>query len=315
VKSMHFIPTLLLLGTAYASEIYPSSHAFRVHARPLICSLRGGYRRGASPSPPHFSYPYIAGEKHTSIRRARADETYSPVQPGELTDAERVYVLQQFERPEVRQRFITRVYFLVLTQVVFVTMLVCAMRKMPALVYRLSSNAPIIFMVTSAPMLWLSSRQRARKAPQNYVALFLFTALMGLALGAATAFLPADLLLRAGGTTVLAMVGLTVYALRTSRDFTMRGGLLLAGLFALFGLALVQVFLGGALVNSIKTYLGVVVFSAYIVYDTQLMVGGGKALQLRTDEHVLAAMGIFMDVVNLFMYILRAFMLERHEDS
>ena len=50
--------------------------------------------------------------------------------------------------------------------------------------------------------------------------------------------------------------------------------------------------------------MGAVIFSLYIVYDTQLMMGGSHKYSLSPEEYVFAALNIYLDVINLFMYIL-----------
>ena len=49
---------------------------------------------------------------------------------------------------------------------------------------------------------------------------------------------------------------------------------------------------------------GALVFSLYIVYDTQLMMGGNRKYSLDPEEYIFAALNIYLDVINLFMYIL-----------
>ena len=49
---------------------------------------------------------------------------------------------------------------------------------------------------------------------------------------------------------------------------------------------------------------GAVVFSAYLCYDIQLLMGG-RTYALRPDEHVLGAVVIFLDILNLFLMILQ----------
>jgi FtsH-binding integral membrane protein len=49
---------------------------------------------------------------------------------------------------------------------------------------------------------------------------------------------------------------------------------------------------------------GALVFSLYIVYDTQLMMGGNRKYALDPEEYIFAALNIYLDVINLFMYIL-----------
>jgi len=49
---------------------------------------------------------------------------------------------------------------------------------------------------------------------------------------------------------------------------------------------------------------GALVFSLYLVYDTQLMLGGKHKYALSPEEYIFAALNIYLDVVQLFMYIL-----------
>ena len=49
---------------------------------------------------------------------------------------------------------------------------------------------------------------------------------------------------------------------------------------------------------------GALIFSLYIVYDTQLMMGGKHKYSLNPEEYVFAALSLYLDVINLFLYIL-----------
>ena len=50
--------------------------------------------------------------------------------------------------------------------------------------------------------------------------------------------------------------------------------------------------------------LGALVFSLYIVYDTQLMMGGKHKYALSPEEYIFAALNLYLDIVNLFIYLL-----------
>ena len=52
---------------------------------------------------------------------------------------------------------------------------------------------------------------------------------------------------------------------------------------------------------------GALIFSCYLVYDTQLMMGGTHAYSLSPEEYIFAALNIYLDIVNLFLYILAIF--------
>ena len=50
---------------------------------------------------------------------------------------------------------------------------------------------------------------------------------------------------------------------------------------------------------------GALLFSFFIVYDTQIMVGGDHKYALCPEEYVFAALNLYLDVINLFLHILR----------
>ncbi len=49
--------------------------------------------------------------------------------------------------------------------------------------------------------------------------------------------------------------------------------------------------------------LGAFVFSIYLVYDTQLMMGGKHKYSISPEEYIFAALSLYLDVVNIFIYI------------
>ena len=53
--------------------------------------------------------------------------------------------------------------------------------------------------------------------------------------------------------------------------------------------------------------IGVAFASLYIIYDTQLIVGGKhkRCMQLSIEEYVYAAMILYVDIIRLFLYVLR----------
>lgn len=57
-------------------------------------------------------------------------------------------------------------------------------------------------------------------------------------------------------------------------------------------------------VNIVYASLGALLFSFYLVFDTQLMIGGNHKLAISPEEYIFAALNLYLDVVNLFLYIL-----------
>ena len=57
--------------------------------------------------------------------------------------------------------------------------------------------------------------------------------------------------------------------------------------------------------KTIYALFGCLIFSLYIVYDTQKVVGGKHHKhQFGTDEYVFAALNLYLDIINLFLYLL-----------
>ena len=44
----------------------------------------------------------------------------------------------------------------------------------------------------------------------------------------------------------------------------------------------------------------------YLVFDTQLVVGGGRAYQLSSEEYITGALELYIDVIFIFLIILGA---------
>jgi len=145
-----------------------------------------------------------------------------------------------------------------------------------------------------------------RKTPHNYIFLTLFTAAEGFLLGVATSMYEVSEVLISVGVCAAVVLALTLFAFQTKLDFTAWGGALLAVLvvFVIFGF--IAAFLPNQrTVRLVYAAIGTIIFSLYIVYDTQLMIGGSHKYSLSPEEYVFAALNLYLDIVNLFMYILQ----------
>ena len=49
---------------------------------------------------------------------------------------------------------------------------------------------------------------------------------------------------------------------------------------------------------------GVLIYSVYLIYDTQL-VAGGKRYELSMDDYVIAALIVYLDIIMIFLYLLQ----------
>ena len=49
--------------------------------------------------------------------------------------------------------------------------------------------------------------------------------------------------------------------------------------------------------------IGALIFSVYLVYDTQMMMGGGHKYSISPEEYIFAAVALYLDIINLFINI------------
>jgi len=102
------------------------------------------------------------------------------------------------------------------------------------------------------------------------------------------------------------VIGITVFAFTTKSDFTVCGPVLFVCGFA-FAFILPFFFIwSGKAMNMVFALLGVILFSFYLLFDTQLIMGG-KRYEIDIDDYIMAAMILYLDIINIFLQLLKLF--------
>lgn len=117
---------------------------------------------------------------------------------------------------------------------------------------------------------------------------------------------PVTVILAAALTASITFV-LTVYACTTKTDFTIYGGILWILGWALFAFGILFFAFSGPNFTTgliIYSILGVCLYGVYLIYDTQLIMGG-KKYQLDIDDYVIGALMLYIDIIMLFIKLLR----------
>jgi FtsH-binding integral membrane protein len=110
---------------------------------------------------------------------------------------------------------------------------------------------------------------------------------------------PGTYIYQALGLTVAVFVGLTATAWYSKKDFSMVGRFASMGLVGLISIGVMNIFIQSTMLSLIYSFVGVMVFSAYVLYDTQKVMKTYPA-----NEHVAASMVLFTDFVMLFYHML-----------
>lgn len=143
----------------------------------------------------------------------------------------------------------------------------------------------------------------ARSSPMNYIMLFTWTMCEGYMLAVCCSFYEPQTVLLAGVLTAAVTISLTIYAMTTDVDFTFLGGLLFSCAAIMLVWSIYSIIFGVVL-NSFYCALGVIVYSIYLIFDTQLIMGK-FGVEFNIDDYVYAALMIYIDIIQLFLYILQ----------
>lgn len=84
----------------------------------------------------------------------------------------------------------------------------------------------------------------------------------------------------------------------------MMGGILFVALILLFLFGLIAMFFPGKTMTLVYSSCGALLFSIYLIYDTQMMMGGNHKHSISPEEYVFAALTLYLDIINIFLYIL-----------
>jgi FtsH-binding integral membrane protein len=181
----------------------------------------------------------------------------------------------------IRRGFIIKTYGILLTQLIITGFFIC-LSFVPSVNDFIKSDdfarGPffitflILFLIITITVCIMFScvRDTARKFPINYILLFAFTLSMSFYCLIFCAFFDPQDVIAAAILTIAATIGLTVYAIRTKDDFSYLGGLLFCFMFlSIFTIG----FYFWIRATIFWLALGVLVYSLYIIYDTQLIMG------------------------------------------
>ncbi len=104
---------------------------------------------------------------------------------------------------------------------------------------------------------------------------------------------------------------MSLYGYTTGKDLSGMGKILFMALIGLIIATIVNIFVGNGMMDLIISYAGVIIFVGLTAYDTQKI----KLMFLEADENnpsvqkyaVLGALSLYLDFINLFLYLLRIF--------
>lgn len=250
-----------------------------------------GYTDGASDpllAPNNASVPGIPEEPRTDMDHIPDDFKYG------------VFVSECVI--SIRQAFIRKVYTIFSLQVlatIAISAFICLNDSVSKWTLQ-NSWAMIVSMIASFAFMILAY-VKSRSYPINLVFLAGFTLSEAYLIGFVSSLFETRIVLQAFFITFVVFTGLTIFALQTKYELVGMQKYATGALFFLIGMGFVMIFLPySSTAEIVYSGLGALVFSIFILVDTQLI-----QERFHPEEEVPAAISLYLDVINLFLNILR----------
>ncbi|WIA38242.1 hypothetical protein OEZ86_001585 [Tetradesmus obliquus] len=213
----------------------------------------------------------------------------------------------QFAEVAVRNGFVRKVFGIVAIQLLVTVGFACVCLFVPEVkLYVRTNRWPFwtAWGLAIGLILVLACVEKARRVfPMNMMLLGAFTMVQAFLVGMISAFYNIEAVLLAFLVTAVAVGCITIFAINTKIDVTRWGTLLLVGLVAFVVLLLVGMFWVNRIMYLVIAGFACLLFSAYLLYDIQLVMGG-RYYSISPDEYIFAALNIYLDIINLFLWIL-----------
>ncbi len=167
----------------------------------------------------------------------------------------------------------------------------------------------VLFLVELALVWTISSSIQKLSAATATILFLVYSAINGLVLSSIFVVYKMPTIAGAFVVTAGTFGAMSVYGFVTKRDLTSLGSMLFMALIGLIIASAVNMFWANSTLYWIVTYAGVLIFVGLTAYDTQYL--RNIAVQVAHDRDmanrlaIYGALRLYLDFINLFLYILR----------
>jgi modulator of FtsH protease len=153
----------------------------------------------------------------------------------------------------------------------------------------------------------LFATQALRNSAWGIVTTFALTGFMGLTIGPVVNSViegfsnGGEIVMAAMGTTGVAFIGLSGFAMVTKKDFSFMGPMLFVGILVAFVASLIAVFANMPALSLAVSGMFTLLMCGLILFQTQQIIRGGET------NYIMATVTLFVSIYNLFLSLLQLF--------
>lgn len=202
---------------------------------------------------------------------------------------------------QIRMDFLRKVYSLLSLQLVLTTATSALfMFCLPLRNFVHSSPGLVLVSALGSLVLLLALFVYRHQHPVNLYLLLTFTLLEAVSVATTVTFYDYSTVFQALILTSVVFAGLTAFTFQSKRDFSKLGAGLSSCLLILVVAGLFSIFFQSDTTELLLSAAGALLFCGFIVFDTFLLMK-----QLSPEEHILASINLYLDIINLFLHLLR----------
>lgn len=214
----------------------------------------------------------------------------------------------QASQGELVRAYISKVYtWMAVSLAVTAGVAIYAANSLSAITW-VMEHTLLLCIVTLGIVVVMSFGARAFSSGALGILLLTFSAVEGMLFGPLLLLYTSQSLGLAFACTAGMFGGMALYGAYTKRDLTKWGSYLFMALIGLIIAGIANLFFGNGMADLIISAAGVLIFCLFTAYDTQKLLAEGGAFQeeeLRAKGAVLGALSLYLDFINLFLYLLR----------
>jgi len=206
---------------------------------------------------------------------------------------------------KLRWGFIRKVYGILSVQFVLTTVVAGLVVLSASVNEFFQANPASVLVLAFLPLVLMCPLYAYQQShPLNLILLGLFTVSISLSVGISCSLAPPAIVLEALLLTAIVVVSLPAYtywAAKRGHDFSFLGPILFTSLVIVVMFGFVQAFFPlGPISQTLYGGLTALLFSAYIVYDTDTLIK-----RYTYDQFIWASVVLYLDILNLFLSILQ----------
>ena len=161
----------------------------------------------------------------------------------------------------------------------------------------------MLILAFTATLILIYSPQFSHAVPYNYILLFTFTIGVSYVLALICSLYTSGSLLFAIILCAIIVGSLCVYGMQAEEDYNEWRGYIMVVSYGFIGYLIGAIFIGSTVISSFWASLGAVLFGCYLIMDVQMIMKNEEGYY-DIDDYILAAMNVYLDIINVFIYLL-----------